>query len=417
MRAKLFFLLYFAAFAAHSDDRLGVDTHFDQNSGGAPQYNMNNVMPVIKGFGVAYFRDALNWSLFELTPGVYAESQYKQPWIDYAASLGLKFVACLDRPPAFYGHWDITACANFAAWLAKDEAGKIAAIEVVNEPDNVAEFQGSAGLTNLVNLTTAVTNAVHAVNPNMPVIGLGEKGSNILSMLAMHPALDGLVYHPYDDGSLIPEKVYEPPYTDYETWVKAVRAATKLPIWETERNVSQGQYKGEYESAVWNARRLIMSYGLGVEHTFVYQFTDVSPTQSLFAWNLQPRQPSYVVQRLESALLNLYSIGPKVTVTAWDANFVAADFKNYCFTGPNYWSPTVAAVWFGGRVPGHYFQHTPSVVTINFPQKHPHVGGSVGGTILDLVSGKVTPIQAAQYTSTGITGVTISDNPVLIILQ
>lgn len=409
-------LLLLADWVVAGDERIGVATHFDQAGAYQPY-----VMPIIQAAGFGYFRDDLNWSLFETSKQVYAESSYKQPWIDRAASIGLKFVACLSQPPKFYGHWDIQATANFAAWLAVAEAGKIAAIEVVNEPNNVAEFQGSNGQAYLVKLTTTVRASVRAAGSTIPVIGLDEQGKDVLNMLAMQQAsnneIDGVVYHPYDPGDFIPEHVYEPPYTDYEKWVAAVRAATKLPIWETERNISTGQNRGEYESAVWNARRLLMSYGLNVEHTFIYQFADSSPTQSVLGSGLQPRQTSYVVSRLLSVLNGLRSIGPKAVVTSWDTNFNSTDFKNYVFTGPNYSSPTIAALWFGNKTPGYFNQHAHSIVTVNFPQKHPHVVGSTGGMVLDLVSGSVTTIQGSQYTSNGITGIPISDNPKLVVLQ
>src|SRR6266446_4774922 len=132
----IFILFLFLGLTLNGDDRIGVATHFDQQ-GTSPQYNQANVMPMINSIGFGYFRDDLNWGKFETSPGVYSEYIYKQAWIDYAASVGLKFVACLAYPPSFYGHWDIQACANFAAWLAVDEGSKIAAIEVVNEPNNI----------------------------------------------------------------------------------------------------------------------------------------------------------------------------------------------------------------------------------------------------------------------------------------
>jgi hypothetical protein len=219
-----------------------------------------------------------------------------------------------------------------------------------------------------------------------------------------------VVYHPYDPGNFIPENTYEPPYRDYETWVKALRTKTSLPLWETEFNISSGTKVGEHDEAVWLSRRLLMSLGLKVEHNFIYNFTDNS-VQGVVRYNYTPKQALFVFQRILDALNGLKSIGPVVSVIQSDANFDAADFKNYVFQGPNDSSRTVAAVWFGNHDP-----RTPVAsrkATLSFPLKHPHTSAS----ILNLITGAVTPVAASQWTSTGISGVSVSDNPILIIVQ
>jgi hypothetical protein len=200
------------------------------------------------------------------------------------------------------------------------------------------------------------------------------------------------------------------PTSDYETWVKALRTKTSLPLWETEFNISSGTKVGEHDEAVWLSRRLLMSLGLKVEHNFIYDFTDNS-VQSVVRYNYNPKQALFVFERILDALNGLRSIGPVVSITQSDANFDAADFKNYVFQGPNYWSRTVAAVWFGNHDP-----RTPVAsqkATLSFPLKHPHTSAS----ILDLITGAVTPVAANRWTSTGISGVTVSDNPILIMVQ
>jgi len=128
-------------------------------------------------------------------------------------------------------------------------------------------------------------------------------------------------------------------------------------------------------------------------------------------YNYKPKQALFVFQRIVDALGGLKSIGPVVSVTQADANFDSANFKHYVFQGTNSSSRTVAAVWFGNHDPRKPV--TSQKATLSFPLKHPHTSAS----ILDLITGAVTPVAASQWTSTGISGVRLSDNPILIIVQ
>src|SRR5260221_1610441 len=395
---------------AHADDRFGFATHFDQQ-GASPNWNPDAVMPLIAATGAGWIRDDWNWKLNETSPGVYRVYPAKQHWLDMAAANGLKVVAVLQYPTSFYADpWDPQAAANFCAWTAQTEGSKIAAFEITNEPNNgYAATEGRDWKAKLVTLTNAVAKAVHAVSRQTLVIGYGAQGQQIFDILGIGASADGVVYHPYDPGKFIPESTYEPPYRDYETWVKALRTKTSLPLWETEFNISTGTGVGEHDGAVWLSRRLLMSLGLKVEHNFIYNFTDNS-VQGVVRYNYTPKQALFVFQRILDALNGLKSIGPVVSVTQSDANFDAADFKNYVFQGPNDSSRTVAAVWFGNHDP-----RTPVAsrkTTLSFPLKHPHTSAS----ILNLITGAVTPVAASQWTSTGRSGVSVTDNPILIIV-
>ena len=63
-------------------------------------------------------------------------------------------------------------------------------------------------------------------------------------------------------------------YSDYEKWMAAVKAATTLPIWETEYNISTGGTL--YAESYWLARRIFLSLGNGVAHSFPFEFIDYS---------------------------------------------------------------------------------------------------------------------------------------------
>src|SRR4029077_6393302 len=158
----------------------------------------------------------------------------------------------------------------------------IAAIEVMNEPNNAfAAAEGSNWETQLVNLSNAVADAIHGLNANIQVIGLGGQGQQILDMLALAPThLDGIVYHPYDAGGTFdnPEAVFEGgtqsnPYLgfSYVAWVNKLRSVTTLPLWETECGSDAagcGGWGGESMAAQWMTRRLVLTKILNVEHTF-----------------------------------------------------------------------------------------------------------------------------------------------------
>lgn len=387
------------------DDRLGFSVHFDQNQ------SVSANMPIIAASGVQWIRDDFNHGLTEPSFGVYNVNGMKPFWAA-AKALGLKTCAIIRSGGLQYNNvgldaYDPTALSNYCAAMATSP--NIDAFEIVNEPNNVTQFTGTAGFQTLVTLTTACTAAIHSVNPATPVIGLGSQGNQILAMLALGPVMDGLVYHPYDPGDNIPEHVFEPSFTNYLTWVAAVRAATSLPIWETERNLSGGS---EYVGAVWNARRIILSLGIGIEHSFIYDFQD-SNSQGCFDLNLNPRQMYIVLQRIIKYLSPLTSNGAVQTIIPGSTDFDVADSYSYLFSSA---STTVAAVWIGN------FKATappkPGTATISFP-----VANSVtaNAKVVDVVKGIELPLTSWSFSNTGgilsVFNFIVDDRPRLIIAQ
>ena len=402
-------------------------------------------MPLIKAGGYTGCRDDLNWSLFETAPGVFTESTYKQPFIDDIAAAGLKFVATIAYPPSFYtntaGTWplptDTTHWAEimadlpqFCAWLAVTEGPKVTAIEIVNEPNNIAAFappqQGGsvANLQRLVTLTNACVAAVHAVSPSTQVIGMGEQGTANITMLGLGLAPDGVTYHPYDNGDFVPEVAYEPSYTGYVQWVTALQAVTNIPIWETERNISTGQQESEYTAADWNARRILQSWALNVAHTFIYDFIDFqTPSyQSVYSYYGHPQQTYFVIPRILSALTGLSGAPTKkFTISEESATFDAVDVLSYVYTVAN--GKTVGAIWFGNHAAGTF--GTTGTCTVQFPLQHTHIWAQ--SEILDTLTGLTTPILEPgvanpslqpQWTyQLTIANVTVSEDPQLIIVK
>ena len=276
LRKKL--LLFLLAFtmpthppeAYAGDNRFGVDTHFQQGWS-------TSLIPSIKALGVGWIRDDYQGTFTGNTWNNFYATFTPAPWIVSANKAGLKVALILSY---FTSN---TVVEQYAVAMAR--SGYVQAIEMVNEPNNVPIFappsQGGsdANLQRLVTLTNDVAQAVHEyVGLNIcQVIGLDEQGSEIIYMLGLKPVISGLVYHPYYQTLNDPGSVYEPPYFSYAAWINAVRAATKLPLWETEwgwRGSPTDTSNTEAEQTSRILARLALTQSLRIEHTFIYEFKD-----------------------------------------------------------------------------------------------------------------------------------------------
>ncbi|HYZ73862.1 MAG TPA: hypothetical protein VE641_12330, partial [Chthoniobacterales bacterium] len=113
------------------DDRVGVCTHFSQN------WSPNLVMPLIAKSGAGWIRDDFNWSALEPKPGSYRIPTKAKAWIQAARAEGLKVDVILAYGNwAYPDHYDTTAYAKAAGWLARELANDVQAIEILNEPNN-----------------------------------------------------------------------------------------------------------------------------------------------------------------------------------------------------------------------------------------------------------------------------------------
>lgn len=297
-------------------------------------------------------------------------------------------------------------------------------LEITNEPNN--DYQSTYGSATwkaqLAALTNAVTVGVHSVSPSTQVIGLGGQGSQITTMLTTNGANpDGVVYHPYDLNDNTAEHTFEPPDTIYETWVANLRAVTNKPLWETERNL--GGASGEYNAACWNARRMVLSYALGIEHTFLYDFYDQTGVQTTLNNPLfVPMQSYYVVQRMLTQLGTMPPTSVHCTATAPNAAFTssAANFKSFVFSDG---TRTVAAVWFGNLAPLKVISEDnpiwtsatvvpPRIATISFP----HGAMTEPIQVFDVVSGELMFRPQSDYGPNGLL-MTVTDRPQLITIQ
>jgi hypothetical protein len=266
-----------------------------------------------------------------------------------------------------------------------------------------------------VALTNAVTAAVHAVNPSIQVIGLGGQGGQIFNMLALGTTMNGVVYHPYPNGNFIPETTYEWQYLDYGSWIQALDSKTRLPKWETEWGI--GTWPPTFiqtNQAEFLARRLLQAAGLGVEHSFIYEFADNgAEPYGVDSMNpLTPKMAFYVVQRIISALAGVQGGTSYVTVNSV-ANGDVADVKAFAYQGSI--NKTVVAFWFANHDP----RNPPAASTchLTFTVPHPHWHSYVMNSIT-CTQVTVSSYQRSQSgTQFSIAGLPISDQPQIIVMQ
>jgi hypothetical protein len=407
---KLFVILWVAigCITAHAgDDRFGFATHFEQG------WPPNPVMQAIASTGVSYIRDDLSTGSWEPSTGVYVQPSRDMAWLNAAKANGLKVVGILGPNWHYADKYDPVAMSNLAAWIAK--TGLVTAFEITNEPNNAyASYEGSTWKTKLVALTNAVTAAVHAVNPSIQVIGLGGQGTPTFDMLAMGTTMDGVVYHPYDTGTCIPESTYEWQWRDYGSWIQALSSKTTLPKWETEWGIGTTATFTNTNQAVYVARRLLQASGLGVQHSFIYEFEDNGP--ELYGVDSSnpttPKIAFYVVQRIISTLAGVRGGISLVTVNTV-ANGDVADVKAFAYQGSI--NKTVVAFWFGNHDP-----RTPpaaSTCQLTFIVPHPYTQPYV----MNAITGAQVALSSYSWSQSGnqctVAGLPISDQPSIIVMH
>ncbi|HEX3444845.1 MAG TPA: cellulase family glycosylhydrolase [Chthoniobacterales bacterium] len=426
---------------------LNFDSHFAFHVN-QPQWNAQYVIPYMAQIGTTFIRDDVDWNNIEHTAqGVFGLTSDELAFLQLAHQNGIKVVGLVQAggaysSPFYTNKFDVAAYANACAWLAAqlnaDGTPLVAAIEILNEPNNdFASYYGgypfvvdsSQWQQKYVTLANAAYAAIKAANPSMTVLAGGAQGSDLLLMLSLGLKCDGITFHPYDDGSAIPERVYEPEADlGYESWIARIRAAApNIPMWETERGADYSV--SEYSAALWNARRYLMSFGMGVEHTFFYEmigdgeFSGVG--QSWLSFYDNSRQVSTVLPRILGNLGGLHPTTRHVTLVSTQSGFDTTDFKSYVWTVTR--GRTVAAVWFGNQVPHKVnVAPAPQNCTVSFTLDHAHSYN--GSSVLDLISGATEPVLepgvanpnglpqwTAYYGS--IANIYVSEQPLLIVVR
>ena len=390
------------------DDRFGFATHFEQG------WPTNPDMQDIAAAGVSYIRDDLNAGNWEPSLGVYVLPASDLAWLNSAQANGLKVVGVLGPNSLYADNYDPTAMSNLATWIAK--TGLVTAFEITNEPNNAyAAYEGSTWESKLVTLTNAVTAAVHAVNPSIQVIGLGAQGTQIFDMLAMGTTMNGVVYHPYGNGAgFIPETTYEWEWRVYAPWIQALSAETSLPKWETEWGIGTTATFTNEDQADFIARRLLEEAGLGVDHSFIYEFQD-NGTELYGVDSANPTTPKvsyYVVQRIISALSGVYGGSSAVTVDSV-ANKDLTDVEAFAYQGSS--SKTVVSFWFGNYDPRTPQPSSKCKLTFTVPHAFSQV------YVMDTLTGTKVPLSSYGWSQNGTQvtagGLPISNAPRVIVFE
>jgi hypothetical protein len=373
------------------DDRIGVCTHFSQN------WSVEEIMPLIARSGAGWIRDEFGWAGVERTPGNYQITPKARAWIRAARRAGLKVDLILTNGnPAYPDRYDPAAYAKAAAWLARELADDVDAMEILNEPNNFGFRTTYGGAWNgnepngkvspyvqkYVQLLNAAAKEIKLANPKMTVIGLGAPAPASFRMIALGlaPEVDGLTDHPY--SGKLPELVQyaSTPFfmqrdgiataDDNGTFISQVsmfRAQAKKwgateKLWHTEWGFSTAIPKpdkhkpgiSEEAQAVYMLRRLLESEAIKIEHTFIYDFKDdgTDPFSDYDNFGLvknghSPKQAYFALQRVIRIIIGSEAAAPDKRASMEADSPVEKDsLENRCYTFSNSSEPkTVVAFW------------------------------------------------------------------------
>ena len=431
-RLPVIAFLLLSALPAFASD-IGFATQYHNWASNDPEYNLGFTPFFIgKATPGTWVRSDIGWLNYEYSPGVYSVYSNDDQWIRALAAAGQKVVAIFNQyyHPSFYPEGGTSyakdasgssPAARFLSWFATEYKGVVSVIELGNEIQNSWGYWGTTTPTaeaNYVSFATEATAAVHAADPNMQVIGYCAQGSQITDMLNLGGTIDGVVYHPYNSSNEAPEGNYEPPFnTDpngFINFYKSVQAVRPIPVWFTEMGQNSGA--SEYEAAVWDVRRLVMSLFLKVAHIGFYQLIGSDSGQSVFTYTDYSRFCNFGINLTYSTLGSLTPDANPVTSSVSPPSGV---IYGEDFFGPivNGQPPvtTCAVVWVGQvLLKGPYGALSNTIESSNITATHVNAQQVTG---IDLVTGVSQSYPFIQSGSNVVIAGTISQHPVAYIIS
>lgn len=402
-----------ASASAPRHPQVGIGAHLERY----PQHR-ERALALMAEAGITWIRDDFYWKEIEKTKGHYALPESYRKMIDDCHAAGFSIVAIFNGSNTLYApdRYDPQAYARAAAWFAKETAGKVQAIEILNEPHNFGYTKHYGGSWNgvdsktgevdpwvgkYVTLLNVAAKAIKAANPSVKVIGLGSVPPVNFRQLAMGiaPEVDGIVEHPYS-FRLTPELL---PYASSSgilkrdgiatadtrgTFASQMRMYRELSekhngpreLWLTEwgwpthqEAKAGGLYAGftEITQAKYTLRRLMESLGLGVEVTMIYDLKDdgTNPYEAehrfgLLDYQLNPKPSYHAVKRFTSVMtgytarktleVEIFSVNnrPDAHPIVWDGSKLAATGKIMCHQFEDANGQPLIALWSSERATG-----------------------------------------------------------------
>jgi hypothetical protein len=345
-----------------ADDRVGVATHFDQG------WKPAEMMPLLDQLGAGWIRDGVPWGDVEPAKHHYVVPAQTAAWLNAAHEHHLHVLLILYYANKNYADpFSPPDYAKAAAFLAKALAGRIDAIEILNEPNNPPFYSAYGGAWNgnepdgkvsawvkkYAELIQAAVPAIKAANPRLKVVGYGAPAPATFRImrLGVPPQLDGITDHPYFGSMTLPEFVPYPAtpsllqrdgiatadlagtYRSQCAMFRAESARDGLPhaeLWNTEWGCAtwineQGNPPFSIlpdTQAVYVLRRLLEARALGVM-TFYYDLRDDGNDRTqewenfgLLDYFHQPKPAFAAFQRFTAMFAGLEASGDSASIVA-----------------------------------------------------------------------------------------------------
>lgn len=393
--------------------QIGVCTHFV-----FPGWEPDKVVPILAASGVSWIRDDINWARIEKEKGVYEISERDWKWINAVHDAGINIIAIFNYGNKIYApdNYNPEAYAKAAAWFAKETAGKIQVIEVLNEPGNFGfnthygstswngiEADGSVStwVRKYVELLNIAAPAIKAANPKVKVIGLGAPPPTNFRELEMgiSPLVDGLVDHPYSprtsdenvpyssspgilkrDGIATADEkgTFASQIRMYREWSAKFNGPKEIWLtefgWPTHQEAKAGGLFAGFTrdaQAKYILRRLTEALGLGVSTAMIYDIKDDGPDPyyneqnfGLVDVNLKPKPAYGAVKRYCAAMatctpkdnveVNIFAVEnrPDQHPIVWDGSKLGASGRIKNYQFTNGQGKPVVVVWSSQRAGG-----------------------------------------------------------------